>query len=545
MDEDFKAKLENPSQEGDRTDVAGNFFAPFFDVAFYRPSKEGGVIQGDDPASVRAALAEETSPRPLAALAALLDFGSRGTIDTSSIRVTSEAGQSRIGSANAKLAQIRNFRSNLTIDSLESSNVKATLRLQPPYADALQILDNTLIRLGSYMVIQWGYLNADGGEPVMSEKGVFTMVEPRVSFGDTVTIEISGYDILYMGTSSLDRRCTWPREQYPTDLSIVQKIIEKHIGKSLRFVADRVKPKSPIRVAQTSDPWIQTTDDFAFFRKVLKFNDVGYRIVGGQFQLFDYSEVDSRCPEYTLMMYRQPEKATDIPMISFDANSQLGLFSDRQGSRGVWVYSHDLDNNTPIRREIQPDDTGVAQVHAGTTSTGEDAVPKESVSTSMGQVRAYDFPDTECTSGWIQVQPYERPSQETFADSQGRTIRRANTEATAVIPGHPGIKPLVIVDVFGDELAGVGWKFGGNYRVMGVTHEIGGGGYITKFDMLRAGSTGSERDYGNPSLDPKNTECADIETNPTFGPRLEDESTPVVDPDDQVGGDNFFQTVGG
>lgn len=548
MSEEFRAKLENPQQSGDRTDVAGNFFAPFFDVAFYRPSKEGGVIQSSgDPNEVTTYVETEDGRQfsnDFAAAKALLDFGARGAIDTSSLRLRSENGQSQLLDPNTELSQIRNFRSSLTINSLESSNVQAILTLQPPYADALEIIDNTLIRLGSYMVIQWGYLNADGGEPILSSKGLFTMTEPSVKFGEQVTIEIPGYDVTYMGTSSLDRRCSWPREQFKTDLDVVRTVIKKSIGDTLEIDDTGVKEDSPLRVEQTSNPWIQTDDDFSFFRKVLKFNDVGYRVDGDRLLLFDYSTVDSRDPKYTLMMYRQPEKATDIPMISFSANSDLGLFSNSKGSRGLWVYSHDLDNNTPLRREVKPDDTGVAQVHAGRVTTGEASHPKETTDTQMGQARAYDFPDSECASGWIQVQPTERPSQKAYADTQARVIRRANHSANVVIPGHPGIKPLTIVEVFGDKLAGVGWKFGGNYRIMGVTHEIGSGGYITKFDLLRAGSSGDERDYGNPSQDPKNTKSADGSSGETVGPKLAEESSADVDPSTQPGNEGFFATPG-
>ena len=507
MSYEFQAKLQSNQNRGDTSDPAGNFFAPFFDVVFYRPLEESGTIYGgdntgEDAAAVSARLAEKREQAQT-----INDFGSSGTIGSSTLNISSESGSTQLLDPDGDLSQIRNFRSSLTIESLESSNVRAILTLKPPYADALQIIDKTLIRFGSYMVIQWGYLNADGGEPVLSSKGLFTIVEPKIDFGESVTIQIAGYDVSYMGSSSLDRRCVWPREQYKSDLDIVRKLVQHNIGDTYKIITNRVALNSPIRAEQTGNPWIQTEDDFSFMRKIIHHNDVGYRIDGTELQLFDYGRVDAQEPSYTLMMYRQPEKGTDIPMISFSANSDMGLFSNSQGSRGLFIYSHDLDNNAPIKRSLQPDSTGTTQVGTDRTSLGEGAHPKGSAKTSAGQAKTYNIPDDSCASGWIQVQPTERPSQEAFANSQNRAIRRANHSAHVVIPGHPGIKPLSIVEVFGDKLAGVGWKFGGNYRVMKVTHEIGQG-YITKFDMLRSSSSGDSRDYGNPSDDPDNTKAA-------------------------------------
>lgn len=526
------AEFESRAQsKGSRTDVVGNFFAPFFDVVFYRQVEEPGIVQavpaevnGADTINAVLGLQKSVYDNNLAGAKSAADFGLNATIGASRVKLTNAGGNSTLFEPDSELADLRNFKSSLTIEARASTAVKATLVFQPPYLEGLKIVDNQLIKFGSLMEIQWGYLNADGGEPVLSNKGLFGIVQPSVKLSNQFSIEINGWDLLYMSSSSVDRRFSWPREQYDTDLKIVEKLNSLSVGESYRLNTDMVSIESPLRQKKEGETVVQTTDDFSFFKELLAANDVEYRIDGNIVRLFDAGRADQQEPAYSLLWYKQPEKNTDIPMITFETNSIASLFAG-QGSRGFWFMSQDMDSNTTERQEVKPEDTGVSQTGSKALGTQEAGHPKGTVRTSEANVKPYSMPDDSSATGQVHVQPRDTPNRDTKADRKGREVRRlCNTTASATIPGHPGIVPLTIVNVFGDESAGVGRTFGGNYRVMKAIHEIGQG-YVTKIELLRASTSGDDRATEEKSSDKTNTNKTTAASGEEVAPRPENESS--------------------
>lgn len=510
-----QSKFENPRTTGPSTNEVGNFFAPFFDVVFYRAVAESGVAQASPDSTAREQGIDE--PQSVA------DFGSNKSIGASSVRLQSSDGNSTLFEPDSNLANIRNFRSSLVLEFKASTAVKATLTLQPPYFDALKIVDNELIQYGSLMEIQWGYTNGDGGEPLLSDKGLFSIVQPSVKFDEQISIQITGWDILYMAASSLDRRTSWAREEYPTDLDIIKKVIERHLGETLKINTDQVASGSPLRKKKEGQPVVQTNDDFTFFRRMLAANDVEFEFRANTILLRDAGILDDQKPSYRLIWYGQLYDETDIPMISFNSNSIPSLFAS-QGSRGFWSLSHDLDKNQADKKMVKPEDTNVPQTGTKVTGNQEAGLPKKTVRTSTGDIRAFSDPDNDSSTGMIQVRPHDRPNQQQEADRQGRENRRlANTRASVIIPGHPSVMPLQIVNVFGNAEAGVGRKFSGNYRILSATHEIGQG-YVTKLELLRASTSGDPRDSQPKSRDPSNEDATAQSTDEVASPTQEEDS---------------------
>lgn len=491
-------------QEGGRNSQrgvgeVGDFFSPFFDVVFYKPAQAPGVIQTNLSNFVSSQLgfredAEVAAFRERAARAETASQNEkRGTIGNSTIRLT--AGSSgvslfeSIDRGEGIAGDLRDFRANLTIEARASAAYKATLTLQPPYSDALRIIDSHAIKFGSLMEIQWGYNNATGGEPVLSDKGLFSIVQPSVRFGRQITISVTGWDLLPMGASSIDRRCAWLREDYPTDFDVLAKLVERF---GLRAEEGRVGSDSSLTKVKTGQPLVQATDDYTFFLQVLRSNDCSYEVVtDNQEQVLvisDQTRQDLLEPQYNLLWYEQPSSNVDIPMINFESNSLPSLFA-AQGSRGYFSLSYSMDDATAKESLNKPEDQGGQVGETGLTDVQEAGFVGPAVATaSAGAAKPYPANTDEgiCASGKIWVVPDERPNQVNERDVKAKDNRRlANTRANVTIPGHPTINPLQIVCV-----RGVGKEFSGNYRVMKVVHDIGQGGYISKLDLLRATSTG-------------------------------------------------------
>jgi len=500
----YIAKVNREGRPPQREAGAGNFFAPFFDVTFYRASDEAGKQQKQP---VRPSFQEQAEKR----------------IPPSKFTISSANGQTTTFLKDSKLANIRNFRSSLVIESQASTAVKATLTLEPPYFDALDILDERAIQFGSLMLLQWGYTNKEGDEPLLSNQGVFNITEPSVRFGKQITIQITGWDIVYSALSTLDRRCAWPREIYETDFEIVEKLIERHHGKTTDLVLVGIDAgTSPLFKKKTGQPVVQSTNDWLFLKRLLYSNDVEFGTRGKSLILKQRTSLLAVAPSYRLLLYGQPESDKDIPTISFDANSIKSLFG-AAGQRGFTTLTHDLDKNKTKTQKTKPEDSG-QQVGPPRLNSQETALPKGTERTAAGNVKVFSEPDA-CTSGWIIVKPKERPNQAQEALQKARGNRMlANTHATAIIPGHPSIEPLTIVEVAGGKGTGVGTRFRGNYLILKTIHEIGQG-YVTKLNLVRGTNTGDLRDSSPKTKGPGNTQTKKKRS--TEDPKLAEKSKKI------------------
>lgn len=463
----------------------GDFFAPFFDIVFFTIDEEA-TEAARSIEEARAEVASDRTRTDLTVLTAnktipgltLAEAAEKRSIGSSQIRLSSTNGNVQVFSPDSDLAGIRNFKSNLTIDARASTAYKATLMLEPPYFDAIKLIDAGVIKFGSLMEIQWGYLSLATGEPLLSDKGLFTISEPSIRLGSKTSIVISGWDIISVSGSSLDRRCDWPREEFVCDALIIKKIAKTHKTEIIDLT-DR--SSSFLHENKEGQKIVQASDDFTFFHRLLVMNDVAFTIDGARIILRDLTTSDQLNPKYTLLYYSQPKKGTDIPMISFESNSIASLFG-APGSRGYLSTSYDLDEDEVIEEENLPEKAIDQPGDTNKLGTMNEALKS----------KPFAKQDKLCTSGKFIVKPHDRPNQFQERKIKARENRRqANTTATAIVPGHPSILPLDIVTVQGGEGFGVGKKFGGKYRVMRLVHDIGQSGYTTRIELLRAETSGS------------------------------------------------------
>jgi len=484
-----------PKRASDSFSPVNDLFAPFFDVVFYRPSVLSGIVENLDeqllmtPPNQRHALLAKLASGQLAAAQSPADIAGTDEIGASSLSLRSIGGGLQTfdpSGPDSPLSQLVNYRSNLQVTMLSAAALQATLTLTPPYEDAIRIIDSQAIKFGSLMEIQWGYLSSDGAEPVISDKGLFRITQPSIKFAQDVTITIGGFDILSSSLSTADARCCWPRATYPCDLSILRALIKQRGPAGIELHDGYVGAKSPLRKNKEQDV-VQADDDWTFFRRLCRQNDVAF-FQGEKFvKLFDESRIDIAKPKYRLTWFMQPQGKLDIPMKSFETNPILGYFAG-EGSRGQRTFCRNAETGKVEFLERDPARTGVPQVGERASDATKAGHSQVSMQVGDGSDRAAFGPLVDlCASGRIFTQPCNRPNQEEETDRENREVRRFhNTRASAVVPGVPGLVPQQICEV-----VNVGDVFSGCYRIMKTIHNIGAG-YTVKIEMIRSSSTGTK-----------------------------------------------------
>lgn len=501
-------KQERPLPRQRNIAPVGDLFAPFFDVVFYAPSEESGVIarSTNDAASTKS---EDANSQDKAA-AAQRQAASKQAAQRRNLDDTTSIGQGSIAlrsigggtqnfepSSNAALAHLVNYRANLQVTMLSAAAVQATLTLNPPYEAAIEIVDNKLIKFGSLMEIQWGYLALDGGTPAISDKGLFRITQPSIKFGSTTTVTIGGFDILSGSLRTADTRCQWLRSTYKCDLDIIRKIVTTRVAAGAKIDDRLVGKDSPLRRRKPGKSVIQSDDDWTFFRRILRQNDVAFVQVGATIFLIDERRIDIAEPRYRLLWYKQPENEKDIPMKTFETNAVLSLFQGAAGTRGQRTICRDPVTKKVTVIDKDPGKTGVPQAGAKNTRSTEKGYKKAKIKTSDTEIAPFANLDKACTSGRVFTQPCKRPNQKEETDRENREMRRFfNTRASAICPGVPGMIPQTMTRV-----EGVGKTFCGNYRVMKVVHNIGQG-YTMNIDLLRGAEVCETGQGATASTDP-------------------------------------------
>jgi len=470
--EDLIPKAQQPIRKGENFSPVNDLFAPFFDVVFYSLDKTDGIVEGGP---------EED----LGTVAQSSDLGA------SRIQLRSVGGGLPSFSPQGdgtELAELINYRANLQLNMLSAAALQATLTLTPPYEAALKIVDNRLIRFGSLMEVQWGYLSTDGeGEPAISDKGLFRITQPSIKFGREATVTIAGFDILSSALTTADVRCCWSRERYECDLEILRTLIKPPRAPSgMKLVDSQVGSKSPLRKRKTRDV-IQSDSDWAFFRRICRQNDINFKQVGNEVILRDEHRIDLAQKKYRLTWFMQPQDQFDVPMISFESNPIMSLFAGDPSVRGQRTFCRNVETDEIEIVDKTPAKTGIPQ-----PGKASDALPEgheaDAKKTSEAELAAFQkLEDNVCASGRIFTVPCKRPSHKEEIERTNIEARRLyNTHATAVCPGVPGLIPQQIAEV-----VNVGNVFSGFYRIMKAVHNIGVG-YTVKLDMIRSASTGAK-----------------------------------------------------
>lgn len=434
----------------------GDFFGPFFSLEFKAPL------------SLPAA-PTSTNPNDIAVFA-------------------SEANQivadNHFVTAKLDSIQLRNYAGRMTVEAEGASPLKFTLTLTPPYDAALEILDNRIIRVGTIVTGQWGYLSNGRDSDIVSDTFIFTINEPpKATFGKEITITITGYDPVSSALMGKERKKIYTREEFVSDRALLDAILVE-----LKYQGEfQASPETIERLAlPKTDPIEEQRDIWTLLSSVCLNNNVTFYISSETTIIFhDLSHLATIPEAYRLLWYTQPQNDRDIPMISFSAEALPAFFLP--ASKALLNVSYDPDTGKIVRETLDPGSLrdlirtdSKAQIPGGTenTSTGKSVkIGNITFTPSPPYVPNQDF-------GSILSQP-------NMMDNKGGRAKRllleaifaANNKAVVSAPGHPDVFPPMNVIV-----EGVGKSFSGTYQIKKAKHEVSTNGYEMNLELMRLAS---------------------------------------------------------
>jgi hypothetical protein len=497
----------------------GDFYNPFFNVSFLslEPADDAGTLAtGDDAKEITVSVDQV------------------GQLQ----RVTQSQGDNWGVSylENPELARLRSYATKLEIRDEGGGASFATLTLEPPFADAIEIVDSRLVQWNTVMVIEWGYLGGDGGDRV-SSKRYYQTQQPSLQMSSLdTTITIVGVDLFGYSAMKRETRTIFEREQFKTDLDILQKFAVKqsmslstlHLPDDSPLRADKSGAGKPASEQQqkegaTSDRFKlgaqaaptageekadssmptaveQNESDWTFFSKIVHENRAEFFTVGTVICIVDLNYARTNGYAYRLLFFSQPEKDTDIPLLSFSTKALESLFF-KPASKELRAVYGDPDTGETVVRAYDPQKMPDVEFDGKRTAAGKAEADGKTVRIdSRTQVipnPAYQSNET----GKVMSLPGGKTNRDEAAKAVVRAAAEtANTDAEATIPGVPYIVPMMLVNV-----VGVGKTFGGNYLVTKVTHMLGSEGYECQLNLIRNAITGDEKGKGSEPVSGGNT----------------------------------------
>ena len=412
---------------------------------------------------------------------------------------------------------LRAFATSLTIRVPGEGVSTCTLVLEPPYEDAMRIVDDATIQYDSVMKIEWGWLPAAEGQEGKSSGPHYYVLQPpamTIDRGD-VQITLTGVEILAHNYATREGRRTWSREQYPDDLLIIRALLEPlGITPDVTLVPDQVERNGetvshPLiaRKGTTETKPVEGTEGrqlvrmvvgeveqnertWTFFNRLIRSNNCDYFMSGNKCYIVDRNAAKIQKPSYRLVHYQQITSALDIPMFTWATNVNPDLFIVPAEARGIRYASFDPDSGDTRLATFDPAASSLEEFIGERTRSGRGG--PDGITLRIGDIQLTPnlaMADDE------QGRHSSQPDALVNGDERARQGARrasvvANTEASTTIPGMPRLFPWMVVRV-----EGVGTVFSGNYLISEVTHNlVPGDGFSTDLKLIRDTSTGDSQD---------------------------------------------------
>lgn len=449
----------------------GDYYSPFFRVKFF--VSQGTLI--DFAASER----ERASENRLAAVASELKsqpiFSSRDLVQEELNPRLQEELDSR---------EIHKFASDLEITYVSAQAVKMTLTLTPPYEEAKYILDHRLISRGSLVVVEFGY-TSPGDDDIISPPYLFQLTNPSAEFGDSISINLMGFDALSSNLLRKSTKRTWSRGKevgesgggghFPTDLSIIEKLAKD----LLLDVNSKRLPDNAALKKNRSQALEQSTTDWAFFKSVLSDNGATFFLCGKELiiQERNYVIITER-PRYRFLYRSQVIHAFDVPISSASFESRADLFVGRK-AKNITKVTTDRDTGVPNNKTVASGAAGASQ--GGNTYRGDTGNEKVTNS-SAGALKTNKALEKDQTGTIVSGSNNDElllGRVEALAEEGGWL---SGLKGTITIPGVPSLLPQhkVVIDGLPD-------YYKGEYTVTGVVHKVGSSGYTSEVSVVRNG----------------------------------------------------------
>jgi len=456
---------------------AGDFFAPFFTLKFLTVEQlEGNVnVDGEQVGGNESQpIPESTGATKSGTITGVFDYSNTMRSFSPSIEITMEGG----------------------------AFSQASVTIEPPFADAVMIVDDRVIQRNGVMVIEWGWLPSNSyGKRLTSDTHIFSIMKPGLEMSSTdIRITIRGVDLF--ANSGIERQ---PTESYarsknaaskatvdgtfPTDLSIL-----RHIASKTKQTVDEamVSADSPLRAQRPlnkSEPELleQNECDWLLFRRICDENRCSFYVLGDKVIVGDMNKIKGEEASYTLVFMQQPVSDRHLPMTAFSTRAEETMFSTPAG-RGIIHLHADPDTGETSSEKHDPllmaDEVHTGSLNQAGAANADGLTYQVDESTQVVSQPAFGPNDT----GKVVGSPHGAPNRD---ENAKRLVRDANTwmntKATATVLGHPHLVPMMIVNVeCGSSI------FSGAYRIIKAVHRIGMDGYETDLELVRESASGDK-----------------------------------------------------
>lgn len=374
-------------------------------------------------------------------------------------------------------AHLEKYAAHLSIEANLGAPHIATLTLNPPFEDAIKILDSRLIRFYSIMEIRWGYHNN------LREPQYFRLTQPKATFTPKdITIVLQGIDLTSSILTNSGTFLIFDRDTYKTDLSIIQNIIETR----RKMVLDITNlPEDSLLRKEKVTPANNMGNDYLFLKKLCFDNGVTFDIdlKGNRFKIRQADLFATTEPSYFLKVYQRTTGAYDIPVINFSANLLSSAF-----------YSPAITTVLALQPNLDKQDASIANtidagtlagIHAGdrtedANAAGAGAFTGKGTKIGEDTVIPDQYYDSQAGIAGERITIPPGVSIEKVNNIVREAALRANTTATVTALGVPTVEPTMCVRV-----DGMGKSLSGHYFIRKVHHEIGRGGYEMTLDLYR------------------------------------------------------------
>jgi len=456
----------------------GDFFAPFFTLKFLTVEQlEGNVnVDGEQVGNNERQPIEESKGQ------------------TSSGDITLEFDYS---------SWLRSFSPSIEIRLEGGGFAEATVTLEPPFADAVKIVDDRAIQRNGVMVIEWGWLpSTPTAKKLTSDKHIFMITKPGLDMSGTdIRVTIHGTDLLSGSGIARQAKTSYARNSgaaaraeengtFATDLAVLEHLARKT---NLELDVSQVGADSPLRQQRPlnkEEPEVleQNSSDWLFFKELCDTNRCSFFVLGDKVIVGDMNTIKKVDASYNLLFMQAPENDRDIPMEAFSTRALETLFSTPAG-RGMTHSYADPDTGEVTTLVLDPLDMADEE-HTGQLNAAG-ARNADGTTYQVDQQGTAVTPNPAMTGNTVGTHKSNSNAIPNRDEHAKKPVRDGNTwmntEATATVLGHPDLVPMMIVRVLcGSE------TFSGAYRIIEVTHRIGMDGYSTDLKLKRESSSGDK-----------------------------------------------------
>ncbi len=301
----------------------------------------------------------------------------------------------------------------------------------------VDLTDISLLQEGNIIKARWGYV--DGWSDIKE----CIIKELEYDFSETVQVRLKAYDV---GSKMKGRgsQKIWKNKTYSQ--------IAKEIANKYRLTKKIIETSVLIECEPQGNK-----SDFAFLRYLAEKIDYQFYIQNNELH---FHERDLAQKPLLTLTY----KGKDGLLVSFRPKSQAQ--SNKAEGTEVAAIGFDPLNKKDIIHKAN--DSNTEQVVLGEKTLFVDG--------ATGEER-YEARET----GKVIPSPHQTISEnKKIAEKIKKEAQLNQLEAEATVIGIPNITAKGTI-----EIAGVGIKFGGNYFIKRVRHDIGTGGYLMTLDLQR------------------------------------------------------------